>query len=176
MMKKLEPVVIEPITITTAWWGDPSINREASDLAKWCETADTNCLVLNDGAEPLAPITIRGLTERELSQLGDTDTAAANVARFYQATRFGLISAGFVTMRRTTINGIPGLQDRTLDQLTRYVEDLPMALAWRTMGRAAGISEEDTGADLEALIRTDLAMWLGTHVLALTFRARNHAP
>jgi hypothetical protein len=170
-MKILEPVVMEPIELESCWWPDPSIDHDASDIGHWCETASMDRIV-QTGPEPIGKLRMRGLTERELAQLPDPSKPSANVQRFYEATRYGLIHCSFAPLRREHHDGVPGLQDRTLDLLQRYQADIPIGRAWRTMAQAINVTMEEDQDGVDTLLATSLPIWVGTHILALTFRAR----
>lgn len=166
---------IEPVTLETCWWTDPSIDHDASDLAHWCETASMERIVHKAGTEPISKIRIHGLNEREVAQLekfkkdeDSNDDYGANAGRFYEALRFGLDRIDFVTMRRRSFHGVPGIEDRTLNEINRYKAEIPMGLAWRHMlNLPNGESQEIASTEP---IWTSLGIWLGTHILALTFR------
>ena len=169
------PPELTPETHETIWWGDDAVDREQSRprLHHWCETGDTDGLVLVPGSDP-SVISYRGLTTREVSQLPALDGSAASVmALAYEAARYGVVGVRGLPLARAQIRGVRGLTDAALDQLSALEADIPVMLAHYAWLRAMGVEMDDMPRDrAEELLRTDLAQWIGARVLALTFRAR----
>ena len=162
---KLDPEVHE-----TAWVGDDAIDREASDVNGWCETAEVERLKCKPGKDDLSIIRYRGLTDREVALLPRSDEdGEVHPLWFVEATRYGVVSVKGLPLRRRRVGGVSGLDDATMDDLMKERDKLPVILAMRVLADEPDSMERPKEPKS---VNTALPDWLGIHILGLTFRNR----
>ena len=166
-------------TYETHWLGDDSIDRDASDIRKWCETADGDALVVRDGAERPDVIRWRALTDQEWDQLpvpeGTGYEAYYQVlaAQTYMAFRMGLIAFGNWPIMREEKHGVRRLTEECLYEFCEDIEDqqAPLGLTQRALLKAKGIEIDET-KDPGEMQATSFVHWLGSHILRASFCRR----
>ena len=153
---------------TTFWLGDPAIDVEASDVARYAATGEAGALVVRPGQTP-AKIVWRPLDEWELGSIPD---AATLTMRCVEAASMGLVSVeGYRLSRlheRGSVSGrIPMSQLR--------------ALRGERATFAVGITCDELfqaqGADPNPRLREEvgevsLPEWFGLLILARSFPRR----
>jgi len=162
---------LDPEVHETAWVGDDAIDREASDVNGWCETADhTRLKALPGKGDDLSIIRYRGLTDREVALLPRGEEAGSvHPLWFVEAARYGIVSIKGVPLHRRRVGGVSGLSDATMDELMEMRDSLPVVLASRVL---LDDPSEVEAPEAPENVETALPDWLGVHILGLTFRNR----
>jgi hypothetical protein len=165
----------------TGWWGDEALDREASDMLKWTQTADMEHLVPLPDQE-LLTVRWRPLHEWELSSLSFSDESAeAFISRCYEATRIGLISVPGEEIKRVRQASVSRITDASMDSLCEYRERIPSAQIVGVVTTASQGIEGEKSDEFFASLPTDLKetslpLWIGGHILAATFRSFRRNP
>lgn len=90
MFKVLDPPPLDQDAATTFWLGDPAVDQDASDVARYAETGEADALVVRPGQTPTA-IRWRPLDEWELTTLPDVATTSLELV-CVDAAAMGLVS------------------------------------------------------------------------------------
>lgn len=172
-LKKRSAPEMRGTVYDTVWIGDENADLSASDINKWCATADPEFVKAVEGKK-LAKIRYRALTEREEGMLPRGTPDEPKVERMCcEAARYGIVSIDGVALARSRIDRVLGLADSTLDELCEHKEPMPLSLAFRSWSSALGTDESDEPTkDQLDHVSVSLPVWLGVHILAATFRAR----
>jgi len=171
VLKIDEALNLAPEPETTIWVGDPAVDREKSDVARWAETADKGALIVRPG-EQATGIKFRALDEIELGALRSIDESEH---RFIAAAAMGLVEIKGVELRFSSVpiigvRYVCSEQMRLLElgQRARFVLG-PALNRWS----AAELGREILkGKALEAEDSVGLMTWLGVQILARSFRRR----
>lgn len=156
----------------TYWLGDSAIDRTASNIAIWAETASADALVIKPKEEP-SLIKFRPLCEMEVNLLPDFETPRQLSNRFFEAARFGIVELEGVTLRKGSRKGRPLIGQAQADAINAaFRVKMPF---WRALNQWVDVwigndeAKQGEGNDEEDV---GLLVWLGCQILVRSFPGR----
>lgn len=158
------------------WPGDDAVDAEASDLDQWVRHGGDAGLVIRAGASPTR-IKLGPLSDRAFRRVLTAMQRSPDSTYLDEAFRYGVraIRGGGARVSLVRIDGLPALDDATLDALGGCVAEIP----WVPLHAALmAAMDADAPAEADASIRsaTALPVALGMVILSRTFRSRRGRP
>jgi len=158
---------------TTLWWGDRSIDREASagGIEQWCLTGETDHLLTVAGVKP-KEIKWRALSGPEIPLLPRMGFEGWVQANCYMAARIGLLGIEGVSMRSGDRGGFPIWTRQSINDLSKQTAIIPMMKLhseWIERRWPQMVTPEE---NRKGLVEVDFPQWIGGLILRSTFRSK----
>lgn len=171
MLKILDAPPLDAGRQTTYWIGDPAIDRQASDVARWCIEGDAESLVVRAGQTPSA-IVWRPIDEWERGLIPSIASGGLRL-HLVTAARIGLLSIDGYELRRPRERGhVDGIVP--MDQALA-LRELRAEFGYGLVVDAALVAEFEREPDLATRTQEGeitFPEWLGAVILAHSFPRR----